>query len=280
MKYQPSLPEHNDNISHQHPVREFAILMLGALALVVMSLWLLGLFVDTAVESISPEIEAQLFAEIDVSEAFGEARHSEAEKYLQELVESLRQCHDIPFPLTIHLIDSEDINAIALPGGDIIIYAPLLNHLPSQNGLTFVLAHELGHFKNRDHLRALGRGLVLTALVTYFVGSNSDVSQLLASTLTLGQAKYSQSRESQADETALEILNCHYGHVGGATELFEVLQEQEGGSGSGVLHYFDSHPELQKRIDAIHDLSHKRGYVTEPTIPLENRLTIEDTSEG
>ncbi|MCA9473450.1 MAG: M48 family metallopeptidase [Nitrospirales bacterium] len=279
MKYQPSLPEHNDNVSHQHPIRELLTLLLGVAGLAAIGLWVLGLFVDTAVESISPEIEARLFRNIDISAAFGKTQESDVQARVQDLVESLGQCHDIPFPLTVHLIDKEEINAIALPGGDIILYAPLLNRLPSMNGLTFVLAHELGHFKNRDHLRALGRGLVLTALVTYFTGSNSDVSRMLASTLTLGQAQHSQSRESQADETALEILNCSYGHVGGATELFEVLQKQEGASGPDVLHYFDTHPELQKRIDAIHDLSQKRGYVTKPTIPLDSRLAVQDAPE-
>ncbi|GJL66989.1 MAG: hypothetical protein NPIRA05_19600 [Nitrospirales bacterium] len=274
MKYQPSLPERNDNISHQHPVREFIILILGVIGLVVLSFWILGLLVDQAVDSLPPEDEAKLFAKIDLSRAFGTEGSQKELNLLQRLIDSLDHCHNIPFPLTVHLIDSMDINAIALPGGDIVVYSGLLNHIPTTNGLAFVLAHELGHFKNRDHLRSIGRGLVLAALVTYFTGSNSDMSQMIASSLSLGQAKYSQSRESQADETALEILNCHYGHVGGATELFEALQQDDGSWGIGMLHYFDTHPELQKRIDALHDLGKARGYQIGETVPLKGNSLL------
>ncbi len=277
MKYQPSLPEHNDNVSHHHPVREFVILIFGVVGLVVISFLILGLFVDQAVNYISPEDEAQLFAKVDLSGAFGDEESSTTQELLQQLIDSLGRCHNILFPLTVHLIKSEDINALALPGGDIVIFSALLKQLPSINGLTFVLAHELGHFKNRDHLRSMGRGLVLAALITYFAGANSDVSQMLASSMTLGQTKYSQSRESKADETALDILNCYYGHVGGATDLFETLQQEEEGSGSELFHYFDSHPEIQKRIEMIHALSKKQGYQVGETQPLNDHFAIQDT---
>ncbi len=267
MKYEPTLPERNDNVSPQHPIREFLTLLLGVIGLLALTFWILGFFVDLAVDSISPEEEAYLFADIDLGNAFGETETSEEQEQLQQLIDALGQCHNLPFPLTIHLIESEDINAMALPGGDIVVFSGLLHNLSSANGLTFVLGHELGHFTNRDHLRGLGRGIVMAALVTYFIGSNSDVSQMLTSTLTFGQAKYSQSRESEADKTGLEILHCYYEHVGGATELFEALQQEEGESHSSVLHYFDSHPELQKRIDAIHRLTQEKGYDVKPTKP-------------
>ena len=41
----------------------------------------------------------------------------------------------------------------------------------------------------------------------------------------VGEAGYSRGREAQADANALRILQCHYGHVGGATEFFEALSK-------------------------------------------------------
>ncbi len=276
MKYQPSLPERNDNVSHQQPVREFIILLLGVIGLVVLSFWILGLFVDQAIEYISPEDETQLFAKIDLKWEFEEMASPEQHAAVQEIIDNVRSCHDLPFTPKVTVVNSQDINAMALPGGSIIVFSGLLNSLQSENGLTFVLAHELGHFKNRDHLRSIGRGLVLAALSTLLTGANSSISQMLASTMTLGVAKYSQGRESKADETALQILNCHYGHVGGATELFEVLKTQQGSWDFGMLHYFDSHPELKKRIEAIHEMGKKQDYQTRETNKLGNRFTIQD----
>ena len=274
MKYQPSLPEHNDNVSHQHPVREFALLMLGVIGFILLSFWILGFFVDLAVDSISPKDEAELFAEIDVAWDFGEKSSIQKQTRVQQILDALRLCHDIPFATPVTVVESKDINAMALPGGRIVVFSGLLDSIKSSNGLAFVLAHELGHFKNRDHLRSIGRGIVLAALSTLLTGANSNISQMLTSTMTLGQAKYSQSRESKADETALQILNCHYGHVGGATELFEALQEQEGSWNFGMLHYFDTHPELQNRINAIHHLSKERDYQVGKTQSLDNSASF------
>ena len=274
MKYQPSLPERNDNVSHQHPVREFALLMLGVIGFIVLSFWILGLFIDRAVDYISPEDEAKLFAEINIDWEFEENTSPQQQASVQQLIDALRPCQDLPFATPVTVIDSKDINAMALPGGRIVVFSGLLSGIKSENGLAFVLAHELGHFKNRDHLRSIGRGIVLAALSTLLTGANSSISQMLTSTLTLGQAKYSQSRESKADETALEILNCHYGHVGGATELFEALQEQEGAWDFGMLHYFDTHPELQNRIDAIDRLSLRKGYQIGKIQALEDFIPI------
>ena len=57
----------------------------------------------------------------------------------------------------------------------------------------------------------------------------------------------------------------HFGHVGGATELFEALKSQEEGFDFKMLHYFSSHPELQNRIDDLHGLSQELGFPVQET---------------
>ena len=146
-----------------------------------------------------------------------------------------------------------------------VVFSGLLDSLSSTNGLMFILAHELGHFKNRDHLRLMGRGIVLSILAMLAFGGDSGISDILASTINLRTAKYSQTRESQADHTALHALQCHFGHVGGATELFETLQSQDEESDFQMLHYFSTHPELQQRIDDVHRLSQDLGFSVQKT---------------
>ena len=61
MEYKPSLPDHNDNVSHDQPVREFVTLFLGITVFLLIVFWTTGLFIDYAVDYISPEMEAKIF---------------------------------------------------------------------------------------------------------------------------------------------------------------------------------------------------------------------------
>ena len=265
MNYQPSLPEHNDNVSHQHPVREFFVLITSVLAFVLMGYWALGFFVDIAVGYLSPEQEAQLFSKVDIDWDFGEESMPEEQAKLQSLVDAFKPCLSLPYPITVSLVKSEVVNAMAVPGGKMVVFSGLLDSVSSTNGLMFVLAHELGHFKNRDHLRLMGRGIVLSILAMLAFGGDAGISDILASTINLRTAKYSQSRESQADHTALQALHCHFGHVGGAAELFETLKSQEESFDFELLHYFSTHPELQQRIDDLHQLTQELGFPVQET---------------
>jgi len=265
VNYQPSLPEHNDNVSHQRPVREFFVLIAGVLFFVLIGYWALGLCVDFAVDYLSSEQEAKLFSKVDINWDFGEESMPEEQAKLQSLVDAFKPCLSLPYPITVSLVKSKTVNAMAVPGGKMVVYSGLLDAVSSTNGLMFVLAHELGHFKNRDHLRLMGRGIVLSILAMLAFGGDSGISDILASTINLRTAKYSQTRESQADHTALEALHCHFGHVGGATELFETLKSHEERFDFEFLHYFSSHPELQQRIEDLHLLAQELGFPVQET---------------
>ena len=270
MNYQPSLPERNDNVSHQQPLREFFVLMAGVVVFVLIGYWALGLVVDVAVDYLSPEQEAELFPKLGIDWDLGEESMPKEQARLQHLVEALKPCLSLPYPITVSLVKSDAINAMALPGGKMVVFSGILDAVSSTNGLMFVLAHELGHFKNRDQLRLMGRGIVLSILAMLAFGGDSGFSDILASTINLRTAKYSQSRESKADHTALQALQCHFGHVGGATELFETLQSQEERHAFGFSHYFSSHPELQQRIDDLHKFAQESGYtVKDPQVLIQ-----------
>ena len=246
-------------------MREFLLLMGGVLVFVLIGYWALGLFVDVAVDYLSPEQEAQLFATVDIDWDFGEKSLPEQQEKLQSLVDSFQPCLSLPYPITVNLVEADVVNAMAVPGGKMVVFSGLLDAVRSTNGLMFILAHELGYFKNRDHLRLMGRGIILSIIALLTMGGDSGFSDILASTINLRTAKYSQTRESQADQTALQALHCHFGHVGGATELFESLQAQEENFDFELLHYFDTHPELQQRIDDLHRLAQELGYSQEKT---------------
>ena len=266
MKYQARLPEHNSNISHEHPLKEFALLLAGLAIIMAALYWVLGLAVDYVVPMISPEKEQHWFKtmRIDKGASHWISQDNTISPYDSPIFESLRSCANIEVPLTLWQVDSDQPNAVALPGGDILLFSGLFDHAPSENGLAFILAHELAHFKHRDHLRSIGRGIVLMTVTGFISGDSAALASLLTPAGLATQAQYSQTLESAADALALEILNCHYGHVGGATEFFEnMLKEQDSSAIAGIEqlnHYFSSHPETQARIDNIEQLRQQLGF--------------------
>jgi Zn-dependent protease with chaperone function len=101
---------------------------------------------------------------------------------------------------------------------------------------------------------------VLLAMLAVLTGADADLSRVLAPISDYENAQFSQDRESAADATALRALNCHYGHVGGATELFEVIATPDDDSDFALTHYFSSHPEARQRVDDLRQLSESLGF--------------------
>ena len=267
MKYTPRLPRTNVNVTPGSPVREFLILAGGLLALIGGTYLLLGMAVGWLAPRISPELESRMAAPFLRSLDKAPADDPRA-RCLQHLVDELQsRCAHLPYRFRVHIKASEAVNAIALPAGHIVVYQGLLDRVSSENELTFVLAHEMGHYAHRDHLRGLGRGLVLMAISAFFTGSDSSLGNLLSSTLNLSEMRFSRSQESDADAFALQELNCFYGHVGGAADLFEKLPEMVGPE--AVTHYFSSHPVNRQRIVDLKSLARRRGYRAGPLKPLK-----------
>lgn len=269
MEYRPGLPEHNDNISHEHPLKDFGALLVALIALVAVVYFVLGLLVDFSVARISPEREAAWFKDSllskNIRESLSEGRA--LKPFEPEGFEALKRCAGIAVPTSLFVNESERINAVAIPGGDIIVYRGLIDSLSSQNGLDFVLAHELGHFKHRDHLRSMGRGIVLITGLSLLSGGNSSVLNMVSSLAGFEQVRFSQNRESDADASALEVLNCRYGHVGGAKEFFESVYKEKT-LVEQVSHYFSTHPEVGDRIHALDKLINELGYAENAVVPL------------
>ena len=82
---------------------------------------------------------------------------------LQALADRLSAHMSLPrdLRLTVHYQDDEAVNAFATLGGHIFVNRGLLQHLPSENALAMVMAHEIAHAANRDPAAAMGGALLL-----------------------------------------------------------------------------------------------------------------------
>ena len=270
MNYTPRLPRRNHNLTPVSPLRELLVLLGGLLAIIVVVYLLLGLGADLLVSHISPATEQKL-ATIFSSRFSPSKKQTPREKWLQSIVDTMEEkgCVSLPYPVTVHVANSKMVNAVALPGGQIMVFSGLLDIVRSKNEMAFILGHELGHFKHRDHLRGLGRGLVFAFLSTLTGSTEGGIARLAARTVQVTESGFSREQEAAADAFGLQMINCVYGHVGGATDFFTHMPKKLDPGHIG--HYFASHPENKKRILALLALQQKMGYRTGPLIPLPTR---------
>jgi len=267
MKYTPRLPETNDNVTPSSPLKELAVLAGGLLAIIVGIYFILGFAVDLIVPRLSPAVESRLATPFLMTVTDIDDAEDSTRTKVQGILDRLQKdCADLPFPLKVHVKAGKTINALAFPGGHIVIFQGLLDEVASENELAFVLAHEMGHYANRDHLRGIGRALVFVTVSTLLLGPDSPAANFLGGALNLTEMRFSRSQETRADIFGLEALHCLYGHVGGSTAFFKKIPADQDPGRFG--HYFASHPENRRRIAHLEDLARSKGYVSETPISL------------
>jgi Zn-dependent protease with chaperone function len=155
----------------------------------------------------------------------------------------------------VTVINSKTVNALAYPGNRIVIYTGLLDKLDTEEELSFVLAHELGHYKNNDHIRAMGRGVILTALLTVLSGNTG--SETPGVFLKLLDLKYSRIQEEKADLYALNLLYDAYGDVSGA---FSFMDKMDKYKFFNKLDFLSTHPGWEYRKKNIKKSCELLGY--------------------
>ena len=214
--------------------------------LVVITLALIFM-IEVALYFVSAEDEAELFdgwlPEDLITVSPTEQRLLETQRLVDRLV---LHWPESPYTFRVEIDDSEIANAMALPGGLIVVTQGLLDQVDSENELAFVLGHELGHFKNRDHLRALGRGIVLSMFFAVVTGNDVGGIGIKVADLTL--RGFSRRQETQADEFGLAVVYSEYGHVDEAWRLFE-RWDIEDDSIIDLITYLSTHPDTGGRIN-------------------------------
>lgn len=147
----------------------------------------------------------------------GEARQAE----LTRLGDALSAVMDLPEGVSVSVCYNPGrmVNAFATLGGNVVVYQGLIDHMESEDELAMVVAHEIGHVKNRDAVKGVVRAVGLMLLLSGI----EDAGSYVQSVSTVGMSSYSRSQEEAADAEAVKALGRLYGHAGGAGEFFSNL---------------------------------------------------------
>lgn len=144
-------------------------------------------------------------------------------------------------------------NAFALPAGIIVMTDELVELSQDDRELESVLAHEIGHLRQRHILRHVLQDSVTVLLISVTLGDLTSLTTLAATAPTLLlQAKFSRDFEREADDFALALLERR----GVPPEMFAAIllrmeEKRPGGqnAGSDALDFLSTHPATRERIE-------------------------------
>lgn len=261
MRFVAKQPKEGINVSDTHPLVEASALVAGLTAIFVVIALLLIFLIEVTLYFVSAEDEADMFADWLPVDLVTVSHTDERLLETQLLVDRLAgHWPETSYKFRVEIDDSEQANAMALPGGLIIVTQGLLDQVESENELAFVLGHELGHFKNRDHLRALGRGVALSVFFAVVTGNDVAGIGIKAADVTL--RGFSRQQETKADDFGLAMVYAEYGHVNEAWRLFERWDVVDN-SFIDLVTYLSTHPETADRIEDMRAHAQREGWNTD-----------------
>ncbi|MSS70303.1 MAG: peptidase M48 [Candidatus Latescibacteria bacterium] len=177
---------------------------------------------------------------------------------LGQLLAQHSQRTDIPY--TIKVVDSDEVNAFALPGGYLYVNRALIQTADNESELAGVMGHEIGHVVGQHGAKQLTKQLGLEALLGVVAGENPSIGRQLAAQVAgvgagLTLLKYGREAELEADAYAVQETYDAGIDPGGMATFFEKLLAMHDEGDSGFAQIFSTHPPTRERIERVHGLT-------------------------
>ncbi len=176
-------------------------------------------------------------------------------EYVNRVGQNLVLHSDAKIPFTIKVIDSDEVNAFALPGGYFFVNRGLILAADNESELAGVMAHEIAHvaarhaMENQGKLQAINYGLIATIIfgggVASAIAQNAGGFGQLLSFL-----KFSRNAESEADTLGVQYLYAAGYDPNGMATMFEKLNEKNKKKPGTWAKIFATHPQSIDRRDA------------------------------
>ncbi|MEM6728819.1 MAG: M48 family metallopeptidase [Pseudomonadota bacterium] len=151
--------------------------------------------------------------------------------------------------LLVYVLDSDMVNAFALPGGIIVFMRGLLEEAENAQEIAAVYAHEVGHVVARDPSRMALRSAGSVGVLGLLLGDFAGGAVVLFLTNRLIAANYSQEAEAAADAFSHDVLLRAGIRPDAMAAFFERLRD-EFGEAPGLVQQFLTHPAFEDRIAA------------------------------
>ncbi len=173
-------------------------------------------------------------------------------EYVNRVGQNLVRNSDVRIPVTIKVIDSEEVNAFALPGGFFFVNSGLLLRAETEAELAGVMAHEIAHIAARHGTRQATRAQIanLASIPLIFLGgwAGYGIRQAAGILVPMGFLKFSRSFEKEADLLGLQYMYKAGYDPTAFIDFFEKLQAAEKRKPGTMAKIFSTHPPTGSRI--------------------------------
>lgn len=172
------------------------------------------------------------------------------------------------FPIRFQFIRAEAPNAFALPGGQVMATSGLLNAIgDDQEAFLAVMAHELGHVRARDSMRAVYRNAGLGIALDIVTGGSGVAQQAVLVGGQLSQLRHTRQQETAADDAAAEIMLETGLDPSALARAFEAItgydydpdEKRSADDKRDMPTWLRTHPDTDKRIQAARDRKAESG---------------------
>ena len=177
-------------------------------------------------------------------------------EYVNRVGQNLVRNSDAKVPFTIKVVDSEEVNAFALPGGFFFVNSGLILKADSEAELAGVMAHEIAHVAARHGTKAATKGELaqigmLAAAIALPYGWTGYAIQEGASVMVpLGFLTFSRANEREADHLGLQYMYKAGYDPTSFVDFFEKIETLEKTKPGAVAKVFSTHPQTDDRIKA------------------------------
>ncbi len=174
-------------------------------------------------------------------------------EYVNRIGQNLVRNSDAKVPFTIKVIDAEEVNAFALPGGFFFVNSGLILRAESEAELAGVMAHEIAHVAARHGTRQATRGQLvnLATIPLIFMGgwAGYGARQGASVLIPIGFLSFSRAFEAEADLLGLQYLYKTGYDPTAFVDFFEKIQADEKRKPGTLSKVFASHPLTDDRIE-------------------------------
>lgn len=179
-------------------------------------------------------------------------------EYINKVGQNLVLHSDAKVPFTIKVIDSDEVNAFALPGGFFYVNKGLILEADNEAELAGPMAHEIAHVAARHGVEQASKGQIVNwgTLPLIFMGGwgGFGARQAASMLIPMGFLKFGRDAEREADSLGAQYMWATGYDPHALASFFEKLQAKDKKKPGTLARIFSTHPMTAERIAAVNSL--------------------------